>query len=59
MATTADDLRQEVRRRYAKSARAVSDGTGECGCGSGGCCADAEEDPTKFGQALYDAETAR
>ena len=27
MATTADDLREEVRRRYAESARAVSEGT--------------------------------
>ena len=28
MATTADELREEVRRRYAESARAVTDGTG-------------------------------
>jgi SAM-dependent methyltransferase len=42
------DLREEVRRRYAESARAVSAG----GCGSGSCCAD---DTAKFGEALYDA----
>jgi SAM-dependent methyltransferase len=54
---TADELREEVRRRYAESARAVTDGTDECGCGSGGCCVGGvEDDPTKFGQALYDAE---
>ena len=54
MSTTADDLRGEVRRRYAESARAVSDG-GSCGCGSGSCC-DGESDPAMFGEALYDAE---
>src|SRR5438067_3404607 len=56
MATTADELREEVRRRYAESARAVTDGTDGCGCGSGSCCADGESDAAKFGEALYDAE---
>jgi arsenite methyltransferase len=56
MATTADELREEVRRRYAESARAVSDGSANCGCGSGSCCADGDSDATKFGEALYDAE---
>jgi SAM-dependent methyltransferase len=56
MTTTADELREEVRRRYAESARAVVDGSGSCGCGSGSCCADAETDSERFGQALYDAE---
>ena len=57
MATTADELREEVRRRYAESARAVTDGErGDCGCGSGSCCADGESDAAKFGEALYDAE---
>src|SRR3954451_8454375 len=59
MATTADDLREEVRRRYAESARAVTDGSAGCGCGSGGCCDDSEANTagsTKFGEALYDAE---
>jgi len=54
MSTTADDLREEVRRRYAESARAVTEGSGECGCGSGSCCADGESDAAMFGQALYD-----
>ena len=53
MATTADELREQVRRRYAESARAVTEGSG---CGSGGCCADGESDAAKFGEALYDAE---
>ncbi|HEY6584880.1 MAG TPA: arsenite methyltransferase [Gaiellaceae bacterium] len=56
MTTTADELRDEVRRRYAESARAVVDGSGGCGCGSGSCCADAETNSEPFGQALYDAE---
>ena len=57
MATSADELREEVRRRYAESARAVIESTGECGCGSGSCCADGESDAsTMFGEALYDAE---
>ena len=57
MATTAEELREEVRRRYAESARAVTEGkTGDCGCGSGSCCADAEADASMFGEALYDAE---
>jgi SAM-dependent methyltransferase len=57
MATTADELREEVRRRYAESARAVTEGNaGERGCGSGSCCADGESDTTMFGEALYDAE---
>ncbi len=57
MATTVEELREEVRRRYAESARAVSEGSAaDCGCGSGSCCADGESDASKFGEALYDAE---
>ena len=54
MTTTADDLREEVRRRYAESARAVTEGGG-CGCGGGSCC-DGESSPAAFGEALYSAE---
>jgi SAM-dependent methyltransferase len=54
MSTTADELREEVRRRYAESARAVLEGTGGCGCGSGSCCEDSAS--ASFGQQLYDAE---
>jgi arsenite methyltransferase len=57
MATSANELREEVRRRYAESARAVTEGnSADCGCGGGSCCADGESDATKFGEALYDAE---
>jgi arsenite methyltransferase len=51
--TSSDELREEVRRRYAESALAVTAGSG-CGCGSGSCCGD--EDAGTFGEALYDAE---
>ena len=53
MATSAHELREEVRRHYAESARAVIEGSGACGCGSGSCCEG--DDATKFGEALYDA----
>ena len=53
MTTTADELREEVRRRYAESALAVSNG-GACGCGSGECCADGHVGES--GAGLYDAE---
>src|SRR6476659_2327317 len=54
MTTAADELRDEVRRRYAESARAVTDGSAGCGCGSGSCCAD--DSSARFGEVLYDAE---
>jgi len=57
MATSADELREEVRRRYAESARAVTEGDrADCGCGTGSCCADGESDAGRFGETLYDAE---
>jgi SAM-dependent methyltransferase len=59
MSTTADDLREEVRRRYAEAARAVTEGTDGCGCGSGSCCSDDSASGTTqahFGERLYDAE---
>jgi len=61
MTVGADELREEVRRRYAESARAVTEASAGCGCGcgSGGCCDDSEADAVgsrRFGEALYDAE---
>ena len=52
MSTTADDLREEVRRRYAESALAVTAGSG---CGGGSCCEGGEAAP-RFGEALYGDE---
>ena len=55
---TADELRDEVRRRYAESARGVTDGS--AGCGSGSCCTDDSSasavGSARFGEVLYDAE---
>jgi arsenite methyltransferase len=52
--TTADELREEVRRRYAEAALRVSDGTASC-CGTeGGCCGtDGTCTDDGFGAALY------
>src|SRR5579862_165070 len=62
MATAADELREEVRRRYAESARAVTAGSGGCGCGSGTCCGDSSASAVsseKFGEVLYGVEQRR
>jgi arsenite methyltransferase len=56
MSTTADELREEIRLRYAESARAVTEGSDECGCGSGECCAEGGADGPNFVEAFYDAE---
>jgi arsenite methyltransferase len=48
---SADELREEVRRRYAESALTVTGG--DAGCGGGSCCTG---DAAGFGEALYDAE---
>ncbi|HEV8248354.1 MAG TPA: arsenite methyltransferase [Gaiellaceae bacterium] len=37
MATTPSEVREQVRRRYAESARAVAEGSGGC-CGDDSCC---------------------
>jgi arsenite methyltransferase len=59
MATTGDELRKEVRRRYAESAQSVLDESAGCGCGSGSCCDDSQASAVgsaKFGEVLYEAE---
>jgi SAM-dependent methyltransferase len=48
MSSAADDLREQVRQRYAASAQAVTSG-----CGGGACCND---EAGKFGEELYDAD---
>jgi arsenite methyltransferase len=55
MPTDADQIREQVRARYAKAALAASSGrTADC-CGSGSCCTPGQE--AGFGEALYgDAE---
>jgi SAM-dependent methyltransferase len=58
--TTAEALREEVRRRYAEAALAVAGESAGCGCGSGSCCGDdataSGATSATFGDALYDAE---
>jgi len=51
MATTADELREQVRLRYAEAARAVTDRTGGCGCRGDSCCGE-----KGFGEELYNAD---
>ena len=56
MTTTSDELREQVRQRYAEAATAAS--TGGCGCADdGGCCGNVacEGEDGAFGEALYDA----
>jgi arsenite methyltransferase len=54
--TSADSLREEVRRRYAEAAQSVSEGSDSgCGCGSGSCC-EGESASTDFGESLYSLE---
>ena len=57
MTSTADELREQVRARYADAARAAS--AGGCGCNDdGSCCGNAccDGEAGSFGEALYDAE---
>ena len=55
MSTTAEELREEVRRRYAESALAVTSGANGS-CGGGACCAESETESASFGEALYEPE---
>ena len=54
MTPSADELREEVRSKYAESALAVTEGA-KGSCGSGSCCGGGAPD-ADFGAALYDAE---
>ena len=55
MKPSPNDIRDQVRARYAEAARSVAESTGDgCGCSSGRCCAGTAGD-ARFGEALYDA----
>ena len=54
MSTTADELREQVRRRYAEAAGAATEGNGQLR--QRHCCEHGESDAAKFAEALYDAE---
>ncbi len=57
MSVTADELREQVRRHYAESARGLAENSDGCGCGSGSCCSDGQvAAEARFGELLYDAE---
>jgi arsenite methyltransferase len=55
MTAPADELREQVRAKYAESARAVTDQGDGRACGGGDCCAD-NTGGGRFGEALYAAE---
>jgi arsenite methyltransferase len=55
MAARANELREQVRRRYAESARVVTEGS-EASCCASGSCTGGESDAANFGEALYAAE---
>ena len=54
MTTSTEELREEVRRKYAEAAEAASKGS-PGSCGSGSCCGTTAAD-ADFGQGLYEAE---
>ena len=57
---TVEEVREQVRTRYAAAAQAVGHGPG-CGCGDSGCCSDGscwtaealDQDQSVFGSGLY------
>jgi arsenite methyltransferase len=51
MTLSPDALREDVRRKYAEAAQAVTEGS-SCGCGSGACC-EGETASEDFGKSLY------
>jgi SAM-dependent methyltransferase len=52
--TAAEGLRDEVRKRYAEAARAVTEGSSSGCCAGGSCCAD--DASADFGESLYTAD---
>jgi arsenite methyltransferase len=52
--TGAEELREQVRKRYAEAATAVTRGGGGCGCGDDGSCCGGDE--ASFGSSLYTAD---
>jgi SAM-dependent methyltransferase len=55
MSTTADDLREQVRERYAGAATAAASGRAACDCGGGECCEHVSVE-SGYGEEFYDAE---
>ncbi|MGB8382038.1 MAG: arsenite S-adenosylmethyltransferase, partial [Dermatophilaceae bacterium] len=63
MTSSIDQVREQVRSRYAAAAEAVMQGQA-CGCGGGECCSDGscctgeavDQDGSVFGSGLYGAD---
>jgi arsenite methyltransferase len=55
MATTSDELREEVQRRYAEAATVATEGRAACDCGCGDCCEHVSGE-SGFGEMLYSIE---
>jgi arsenite methyltransferase len=55
MATTTDELREAVRRRYAEAAASATEGRAACDCGGGACCEHVSEE-SGYGEEFYSAE---
>jgi arsenite methyltransferase len=55
MTTTAEDLREEVRRRYAEAASVAQSGRAACDCGGGECC-EHVSDSEGYGAELYSVD---
>jgi arsenite methyltransferase len=55
MTTTAEDLREEVRRRYAEAASVAQSGRAACDCGGGECC-EHVSDGEGYGAELYSVD---
>jgi arsenite methyltransferase len=52
MSTTADELREQVRQRYAEAATVATHGDAACDCGGGECCEHVSGD-SGYAQTLY------
>jgi ubiquinone/menaquinone biosynthesis C-methylase UbiE len=58
MSTTTDDLREQVRRRYAEAAAVATEGKVACDCGGGSCCEHVSGE-SGYGDEFYSAEERR
>jgi len=55
MTTSTDNLREQVRQRYAQAATVAGEGKAACDCGGGSCCEHVSNDGG-YGEAFYSVE---
>src|SRR5947209_7589813 len=55
MTTTAEELREQVRQRYAEAAAVATEGRAACDCGDGACC-EHVSGGSGYGDEFYSAE---